>query len=148
MLLEQQISILEWFLKCNNISQYYCFYCIFDLINAAMVNVRDVFQNQNKMVWLLTFEQKCDRNTWHVKHPLCYSYPRSSPLSALLLLCLLTLVSSWRCSCYQQMTPQTWSSCCPLSESVWPTESESEETSTTSMPTTPLPSTRTESRYR
>ncbi len=69
MLLEQQISILEWFLKCNNISQYYCFYCIFDLINAAMVNVRDVFQKQNKMVWLLTFEQKCDRNTWHVKHP-------------------------------------------------------------------------------
>jgi len=22
-------------LNCNNISQYYCFYCIFDLINAA-----------------------------------------------------------------------------------------------------------------
>ncbi len=52
MFLEQQISILEWFLKvrvahlnnftltilnCNNISQYYCFYCIFDQINVALV---------------------------------------------------------------------------------------------------------------
>ncbi len=36
----EQISILECFLKdhvtvnCNTISQYYCFYCIFDQINA------------------------------------------------------------------------------------------------------------------
>ncbi len=28
-------------LNCNNISQYYCFYCIFDQINAAVVSIRD-----------------------------------------------------------------------------------------------------------
>ncbi len=57
MFLEQQISILEWFLimlkiqLCiteicikietvilNNISLYYCFYCIFDQINAALLS--------------------------------------------------------------------------------------------------------------
>ncbi len=29
--------------NCNNISQYYCFYCIFDLIKVALVNIRDIF---------------------------------------------------------------------------------------------------------
>ncbi len=32
-------------LKCNNISQYFCFYCVFDQINAAIVNKKDFFQN-------------------------------------------------------------------------------------------------------
>ncbi len=27
-------------LKLNNISQYYCFYCIFDQINAALVDIK------------------------------------------------------------------------------------------------------------
>ncbi len=68
MFLELQISILQWLMKdcdtedgcwkfsflkyflkmlkqktfilnCNNISQYYCFYCIFDQINAALVSI-------------------------------------------------------------------------------------------------------------
>ncbi len=30
-------------LNCNSISQYYCFYCIFDQINAALVTIRDFF---------------------------------------------------------------------------------------------------------
>jgi len=29
-------------LNCNNISQYCCFYCIFDPINAALVRISDL----------------------------------------------------------------------------------------------------------
>ncbi len=29
------------YLNCNNISQYYCFYCIFGQINSALVSIRD-----------------------------------------------------------------------------------------------------------
>ncbi len=32
---------------CNNISQYYCFYCIFEQINAALTVIRDLSQNHN-----------------------------------------------------------------------------------------------------
>jgi len=33
-------------LKCNNISQYYCFYCILNILklNAALVSIRHFFQ--------------------------------------------------------------------------------------------------------
>jgi len=31
-------------INCTNISQYYCSYCIFNQINAALVNIRDFFQ--------------------------------------------------------------------------------------------------------
>ncbi len=30
-------------LNCNNISQYYCFYCIFNHINAALMSIRFFF---------------------------------------------------------------------------------------------------------
>ncbi len=30
---------------CNNVLQYYCFYCIFDQINAALMSIRDLFKN-------------------------------------------------------------------------------------------------------
>ncbi len=36
----------KFILKCNNISQYYCFYCIFDQRNAALV--------QHKRLLLIT----------------------------------------------------------------------------------------------
>ncbi len=29
----------------NNTSKYYCFYCIFDQINVALVRIRDLFKN-------------------------------------------------------------------------------------------------------
>lgn len=32
----------------NNISQYYCFYCSFDLIHVALANIRDLFQKHLK----------------------------------------------------------------------------------------------------
>ncbi len=32
----------------NNISQYYCFYCIFDQITAALVSRRDFFKKHLK----------------------------------------------------------------------------------------------------
>jgi len=32
------ITGVNYILNCYNISQYYWFYCIFDLINAALVN--------------------------------------------------------------------------------------------------------------
>ncbi len=35
-------------LNCNNISQYYSFYCIFDQINAALVCIRNLFQKHLK----------------------------------------------------------------------------------------------------
>ncbi len=28
----------------NNTSKYYCFYCIFDQINVALVRIRDLFK--------------------------------------------------------------------------------------------------------
>jgi len=27
----------------SNISQYYCFYCIFDQLNASLMSIRDLF---------------------------------------------------------------------------------------------------------
>jgi len=33
-------------LNCNTISQYYCFSCILDQINAALVSIRDIFYKQ------------------------------------------------------------------------------------------------------
>ncbi len=35
----QHIHILTAILNCNNTSQYYCFYCIFEHINAAMLSL-------------------------------------------------------------------------------------------------------------
>ncbi len=32
--------------NCNDIPQYYCFYCIVDQINEALVTIRDFFQKQ------------------------------------------------------------------------------------------------------
>ncbi len=32
--------------NCNDIPQYYCFYCIVDQINEALVTIRDFFQNK------------------------------------------------------------------------------------------------------
>ncbi len=32
-------------LNCNDISQYFCFYCIFYPIKEALLNIRDLFQN-------------------------------------------------------------------------------------------------------
>ncbi len=58
MMLKIQLSIteihkiLKYINKENyfnhNISQYYCFYCIFDQINAALVSIRDFFQKHYK----------------------------------------------------------------------------------------------------
>ncbi len=31
--------------SCNNITQYYSFYCIFDQINAALVSIKGFFFN-------------------------------------------------------------------------------------------------------
>jgi len=35
-------------LNCNHFSQYYCFYCMFDQINAALASVRYFFQKHKK----------------------------------------------------------------------------------------------------
>ncbi len=35
-------KIKQFFFNCNNISQYYWFYCIFNQINAALVRKRDL----------------------------------------------------------------------------------------------------------
>ncbi len=37
-------------LNCKNISQYYCFYCIFGQINAGLVSLRDFFQKKKKKI--------------------------------------------------------------------------------------------------
>ncbi len=39
------IQIENVILNYNNISQFYCFYWIFDQINAALVSKRDSFKN-------------------------------------------------------------------------------------------------------
>ncbi len=36
-------------LNCNNISQYYCFYCIFDPINVSLVNIGS-FKKNTKII--------------------------------------------------------------------------------------------------
>ncbi len=38
------MKIENSYFNCNNISQYYCFYGIFDQISAALVTKRDFFQ--------------------------------------------------------------------------------------------------------
>ena len=35
-------------LNCNNISQYYCFFCIYYEINAALMSIRDFVQKHEK----------------------------------------------------------------------------------------------------
>ncbi len=44
----QYIYIENTTLSCTNILQYYCFYCIFDKINAYLVSQRDFFQNTGR----------------------------------------------------------------------------------------------------
>ncbi len=41
------ITIKTVILNCNNISQNYCFYCIFDQINADLVSISDLFQKHS-----------------------------------------------------------------------------------------------------
>ncbi len=36
---------IEKLFNCSNISRYYCFYCIVDQINVALVSIRDFFLN-------------------------------------------------------------------------------------------------------
>ncbi len=38
--------------------QYYCFYCVFDQMNAALVSIRDFFQKLEKVL-VQTFERRC-----------------------------------------------------------------------------------------
>ncbi len=38
------IAIENSYFKLYTILQYYCFYCIFDQINAALESIRDFFQ--------------------------------------------------------------------------------------------------------
>ncbi len=47
-------NIKQLFYFCNNISQYNCFYCIFDQTNAALVRIRDFRNTEN---WPQTFER-------------------------------------------------------------------------------------------
>ncbi len=42
------IQIENIILNCNNVSQYYCYYCIFDQITAALGSRRDFFQKHLK----------------------------------------------------------------------------------------------------
>ncbi len=57
MFLEQQISILEWFLK-DHVTQktaiwnynIFQFYCIFDQTNAALMSTRDFFQKHKIII--------------------------------------------------------------------------------------------------
>ncbi len=44
MLLDQNIFKLTAILNCNNISQYYSFYCICCQINADLVRIRHFFK--------------------------------------------------------------------------------------------------------
>ncbi len=49
-------------LNCNDITQYYCFYCIFDQIIAALVSIKEfqTFKNISKIwstpdFWIIVF---------------------------------------------------------------------------------------------
>ncbi len=55
-------------LNCNNIFEYYCFYCIFYQINAALVNRRDSFKKHFflKIYRLQIFEQYCVQNKYGI----------------------------------------------------------------------------------
>jgi len=44
-------------LNCNNISQYYCFYCIIDQINAAVVSRKDCPNSIAVFVCLFNYEK-------------------------------------------------------------------------------------------
>ncbi len=44
------IQIQNRSLKCN-ISQFYCFYCIFNQINAALKSRRDFFQKHKNLIY-------------------------------------------------------------------------------------------------
>ncbi len=46
-------NIKQLFYFCKDISQYNCFYCIFDQTNAALVRIRDFRNTEN---WPQTFE--------------------------------------------------------------------------------------------
>ncbi len=39
-------TIVRPILNCNNCSQYCCYHCIFDQINAVLVSRRDFFQEK------------------------------------------------------------------------------------------------------
>ncbi len=41
--------------NCNNISQYYCFYCIFNQINAALVRIRDFLPILT--IWIMVYSK-------------------------------------------------------------------------------------------
>ncbi len=47
MILFLSIVMYYFILNCNNILQYCWFYCIFDQINAALVNIRDFFKKKH-----------------------------------------------------------------------------------------------------
>jgi len=76
--------ILNW----NNISQYYCFYCIFYQISAALVSIRDYFQNINlhyslfdwfKLSWFFScLFSTCRRNLTLLPMPQYASLGRGS----------------------------------------------------------------------
>ncbi len=50
----KHIQTKMFILNCISISQYYCFYCIFDQINAALVSIRDYLKKKHlqKSYWL------------------------------------------------------------------------------------------------
>ncbi len=53
---ENQLCLANYFLNCNNISQFYSFYCVFDQINEALISIRDFFLNFKKSYQPQTFE--------------------------------------------------------------------------------------------
>ncbi len=55
-------------IRCHNISQYYCFYCIFNQINAALVSIRDVFQKKKVKTKILIIP-----NFWPVVYVIIFS---------------------------------------------------------------------------
>ncbi len=67
-LILKYFKIENIFLK-NNISNYYCFYCIFDQINAALVSRRDFLQKHKK-----TFTFICG-NLLYIIMLLCFLNP-------------------------------------------------------------------------
>ncbi len=50
------IQIESSYLNSKNISQYYCFYCILDKINAGLVSRRDFFKKKSQSYCSKTFD--------------------------------------------------------------------------------------------
>ncbi len=42
-------------LNCNNIAQYYCFYCIFEQINEALVSIRYILKKIIIMIYIYIY---------------------------------------------------------------------------------------------